>query len=261
MPIESRDRARLEALLRRDALWGGYGLADLDDAHFPRTQWFLSDEDGRGLMLIYRFAGRASVITYGDGAAAAGIVDAVDLDGPCDLHLPTSHMSTVGALFEGRFEPYVRMGAERDEFRPIPLPKDIAVRALGPEDLDQVRDLQRHYPDTAFQEEHLGEELYLGALRRRDGRMLAMAGMHVSSSAYGIAAIGSVVTEPASRGRGLGTAITSALCCRLFADGQIGLIVLNVGAKNHAAQRVYDKLGFGRPIPYFEGIGVRKRKA
>jgi hypothetical protein len=37
------------------------------------------------------------------------------------------------------------------------------------------------------------------------------------------------------------------------------LIVLNVGAKNPAAQRVYDKLGFSRPIPYFEGIGVRRR--
>jgi RimJ/RimL family protein N-acetyltransferase len=261
MPIETRDRALLEALLRRDVLWGGYGLADLDDAHFTRTQWFLSDEDGRGLMLIYRFAGRASVITYGDGVAAAEIVSAVDLDGPCDLHLPTSHMSTAGALFEGRFEPYARMGVERMDFRPVPLPKDIAVRELGPQDLDEVRAIQRHYPDTAFQEDHLGEELYLAALRRADGRMLAMAGTHVSSRAYGVAAIGSVVTEPASRGRGLGTAITSALCCRLFADDRIGLIVLNVGANNPAARRVYEKLGFSRPIPYFEGIGVRKRTA
>ncbi|MDY7108965.1 MAG: GNAT family N-acetyltransferase [Planctomycetota bacterium] len=259
MPLETRDRARLEALLRRDVLWGGYGLADLDEAHFPRTRWFLSDEDGRALMLLYRFAGRASVITYGDGPAAAEIVRAVDLDGPCDLHVPVNQMSSVGALFAGRFEPYVRMGVERPDVRPIPLPKDIAIRELGPADLPQVRATQRHYPDTAFQEDHLGEELYLAALRRRDGRMLAMAGTHVSSAAYGVAAIGSVVTEPAWRGRGLGTAITSALCCRLFADGRIRLIVLNVGANNPAAQRVYEKLGFSRPIPYFEGIGVRKR--
>jgi len=260
MAIETRDRVKLEALLRRDVLWGGYGLADLDDAHFARTRWFLADEDGSAMLLLYRFADHTTVITYGDGPAAAEIAAEIEIDGPCDVHLPTSHMNTVGALFEGRFEPYVRMGVERNDFRPVVLPKDIAVRALGPADLDRVRALQRHYPDTAFQEDHLGEEQYLGAVRRRDGKMLAMAGTHVSSQAYGVAAIGSVVTEPASRGRGLGTAITSALCCRLFGDGQIRLIVLNVGAGNPPAQRVYEKLRFSRPMAYFEGIGVRRRQ-
>jgi ribosomal protein S18 acetylase RimI-like enzyme len=260
MAIETRDRVKLEALLRRDVLWGGYGLADLDDAHFGRTRWLLSDEDGTAMLLMYRFANHTTLMTYGDGPAAADIVRAIDIDGDWDIHLPPSHMEPVGALFEGRFEPYVRMGVERSDFRPVVLPKGIAVRALGPDDLDRVRALQRHYPDTAFQEDHLGEELYLGAVRRRDKKMLAMAGTHVSSPAYGVAAIGSVVTEPAARGRGLGTAITSALCCRLFGDGQIRLIVLNVGANNPSAQRVYEKLRFSRPIPYFEGIGVRRRQ-
>jgi len=260
MVIETRDCNLLERLLRRDVLWGGYGLADLDDAHFARTRWFLSDEDGTAMLLLYRFANHTTAITYGDGPAAAEIARAIDIDGPCDIHLPPSHMEAVGALFEGRFEPYVRMGVERNDFRPVVLPKDIAVRTLGPEDLDRVRALQRHYPDTAFQENHLGEEQYLGAVRRRDGKMLAMAGTHVSSRAYGVAAIGSVVTAPAFRGRGLGTAITSALCCRLFGGEQIRLIVLNVGADNPPAQRVYEKLAFSRPIPYFEGIGVRRRR-
>ena len=254
MLIETRDRKKIEAILRRDALWGGYGLADLDDAVFDRTRWFLADDDGSAMALIYEFAGHKTAITFGEAQAAVEIMRGVEIDRPCDIHLPVEHMDVISPLFEGRFEHYVRMGVERPAFRPVILPSDIEIRELDAGDLETVLSIQEQYPDTAFQKDHLGHELYLGAFR--DDGMIAMAGTHVSSADYRVAAIGSVVTEPSVRGQGLGTAITSALCCRLFVN--VELIVLNVGAENPSAQRVYEKLGFSRPIDYYEGIGVTK---
>ncbi len=254
MAIETRDRKKLEAILRRDPIWGGYGLADLDDAVFARTRWLLSDDDGSAIALIYEFDGHQTVITYGEAEPAAVIIGELQIQGTCDLHLPVHHRESVGSLFEGRFEPYVRMGVPIHDFRPVLLPRDLEVKQLGAEHLEEVMALQEHYPDTAFQPGHLREELYIGGYH--DERMVTMAGTHVCSEAYRVAAVGSVVTDPKIRGQGLGTAITSALCCRLLS--QVELIVLNVGAENPSAQRVYGKLGFTPACDYFEGIAVRE---
>jgi predicted GNAT family acetyltransferase len=55
----------------------------------------------------------------------------------------------------------------------------------------------------------------------------------------------------------LATAATHAVCDELL-DRGIQLIGLSVGRFNQAAQRVYEKIGFKRHIPFYEGWATLK---
>jgi ribosomal protein S18 acetylase RimI-like enzyme len=89
---------------------------------------------------------------------------------------------------------------------------------------------------------------YLGA--RIDGRLCAVAGVHVFSEAYGVAALGNITTRPEHRGKGLAGLVTGVLCRRL--RQRVDWIGLNVDAENVAAIACYRKLGFARVADYGE---------
>jgi predicted GNAT family acetyltransferase len=94
---------------------------------------------------------------------------------------------------------------------------------------------------------------YLGAFAGDE--IVAVAGVHVYSERYRVAALGNVSTHPRHRGRGLGTA---ALCRRLL--GRVDRIGLNVKADNAAARRCHEKLGFEVRAPY-EEVAVARGEA
>jgi ribosomal protein S18 acetylase RimI-like enzyme len=77
---------------------------------------------------------------------------------------------------------------------------------------------------------------------RQGGALVAVAGVHVWSPVYRVAALGNVTTRPELRGRGIGTAAVTALCRRLAAT--VDHIGLNVKADNAAAISLYAGLGF-----------------
>jgi predicted GNAT family acetyltransferase len=89
-----------------------------------------------------------------------------------------------------------------------------------------------------------------------EGELVAVAGTHLISPTYGVAAVGNVFTHPAHRRRGYATACTSAVVEELLAKG-IGTIVLNVDERNVQAMRIYQKLGFREHCRFVEAIGVR----
>jgi len=96
------------------------------------------------------------------------------------------------------------------------------------------------YPGHWFDPRMLESGQYRGI--RDAGRWLAAAGVHVYSSAYRVAALGNVATAPAHRRRGLGRAVTAAVCQSLLATTDV--IGLNVLADNAAARTCYESLGF-----------------
>lgn len=65
-----------------------------------------------------------------------------------------------------------------------------------------------------------------------------------------MAAVGAVITRPSHRGRGLGSAVVSALCRLLW--GRYATIGLNVEVANSQALVLYDRLGFRRAFRYEE---------
>ena len=111
-------------------------------------------------------------------------------------------------------------------------------------DADDLPDLLRlyaeAYPGNWFDRRMLETGHYVGV--RRDGRVLAVAGVHVWSPVYRVAALGNVTTHPDVRGRGLATAAVAALCRRLLET--VDVVTLNVKADNAPAVAVYERLGF-----------------
>jgi predicted GNAT family acetyltransferase len=77
---------------------------------------------------------------------------------------------------------------------------------------------------------------------RRFGELVSVAGVHVYSRRYRVAALGNVTTHPDYRGRGYGRIVTARVCQSLLRD--IEHIGLNVKADNISAIKCYERLGF-----------------
>jgi ribosomal protein S18 acetylase RimI-like enzyme len=250
--IETRDRQLLEGILRRDPVWGGYGLGDLDDAQFPRTRWFLSCADGRALALLYEL-GHTTLITFGDPEPVPGLVRALPLPKEFHVHYPEIHAAGLDPLFEGVRQRYVRLAIRPTELRDVKRPERVRVAPLSAADVPAAHELYAHYPDNWFVAARVDEGCYVGGW---DGEALvAVGGTHVVSNRTRVAALGDIVTTPTRRGEGLGSFLTHALCTELFT--RVDLVVLNVRETNAAARRAYEKVGFGSAIRHREGTPVR----
>ena len=107
---------------------------------------------------------------------------------------------------------------------------------------------------SSFTPEHMEHNVFYGVFE--DGQLVAAAGTHLVSRTYGVAAVASVYTTPRCRGRGYGTAATSAVVRDLVRQG-IRDIVLTVGQENDGAIRIYERLGFRRHCTIVAGPARR----
>ena len=87
---------------------------------------------------------------------------------------------------------------------------------------------------------------------RRDHRLAGIAGVHVYSRDYKVAALGNIASHPDYRGQGVGF-LTTAYCCKRLAR-TVNTIGLNVSQSNPAAIALYKKLGFDIAAEYEELI-------
>jgi ribosomal protein S18 acetylase RimI-like enzyme len=124
------------------------------------------------------------------------------------------------------------------------------VRQLGAQDLPDLQVLYAaSYPGNWFDPRMLETGQYVG-IRSSDQSLLSVAGVHVYSEEYRVAALGNITTHPDHRGRGLGTAVTAALCKHLLDSTET--IGLNVKTDNAPAIHTYRKLGFEVVASYHE---------
>jgi ribosomal protein S18 acetylase RimI-like enzyme len=136
------------------------------------------------------------------------------------------------------------------EPRSAPVP----IGALSTPDLPAILEFYRQsYAGNWFDARMLETGQYCGAFAGNE--LVAIAGVHVYSERYRVAALGNVATHPLHRGKGLGTAVTAALCRSLLS--RVDKIGLNVKADNLAALRCYEKLGFEKRAAYHETMVVR----
>lgn len=128
-------------------------------------------------------------------------------------------------------------------------PAGVAVRELGPEDLDQTLDLLRGIEEFS--------DAYHGDAREREqlaqcwkcgGMMMgAFKGEHLVSTAQTTAAssrsamVVGVATRPDERSHGYASAVVAELCRRSFAQGREFLCLFY---DNPAAGRIYHRVGF-----------------
>ena len=253
--VELRDRDVIAGFCRRRPAVHAYALGDLDDFFWPHTRWLGWEGDGRleQLVLLYDEPETPVLLALAEP--------------PGDEHgrpprsrrrraadrasTPTSRPSS--SARSPRFAPTAPPAEHRklglvDPSRLDGHP-DGAV-PLGPDDLDEVVAFYaRAYPGTWFEPRMLETRRYVG-IRDSDG-LVCVAGVHVWSPEWRVAALGNVATLPEARGRGLATAACADLCRVLLDDG-IDMISLNVRADNTAAIPAYERLGFAHAADYVE---------
>lgn len=243
------DRAELAELLGRDPGLHAYELGDLDDFYWPYTTW-------------YRLGELAALVYHGGGTPVLLALDRSDPTG----RLPEL-LTALVPLLPRRFEAHLSPGGAVALARQLPGESrgpHLKMALTDPARLDRVRpdgevltaaDLpeltalyERAYPGNWFDRRMIETGQYVGV--RRDGRLLAVAGVHVWSPRYRVSALGNVTTDPAARRQGLAAIAVATLCRRLRST--VDHITLNVRADNTAAIALYERLGFTRIAEYVE---------
>jgi ribosomal protein S18 acetylase RimI-like enzyme len=263
------EHAPIERFLRRSAAAQIYALADLDPAFWPDTRWFATHgSDGEIDAFCLVLEKLALPIVY----AVAPPRDRATLDLVHALvpQLPRRFFVNFPYGSAGDFSSTHEIAAH-GEYLKMSLADPSALDAferpgierLGPQHLAEIDEF---YTKRAFRDDErrgffapymLDMFPWFGV--REHGELVSLAGVHVFSQQFGVAALGNVATAPARRGRGLARAVCARLARELSA--RVPLVGLNVAAKNVAAIRCYHSLGFRAVMRYEEAVLTLRENA
>jgi len=297
-----RDSEEILSFLQQDRLYAAYAIGDLEPSLFARCQWFGAEDDGKTQALALLFTGLHphALFTMGDDAGVAAILDSALRLGSgqalqSKLAYFTSrpeHLTVLEAFYDlDEVEQMLRMVITSADFRPVLSPPVLSVAEgpkghvpgpairLNPTHLDQLLELYRLGGGSAFAPYQLRDGVYYGI--EVSGQLVSVAGTHLVSPTFGVAAVGNIFTRPNHRRRGYATACTShvveeLLVLRRDSGEPLGLssgrrlsraaqdraqgldVVLNVNRGNAEAIEIYERLGFRRYCPFIEVVGERK---
>ena len=250
------DALAIARYCRRDLALYLYQVGDLDPFFWPHTRWY-GRRDARGqlaaLALLYRGSDPPTLLAFAsepERASTAALLAELEPQLPERLyaHLSPGLDAAFGSRRLQRHGRHLKMELS-DVTRLAAVEPDPRIVALTEADEPQLTAFYREsYPDNWFDRRMLLTGQYLAF---RDGeRLLSVAGVHVYSPRYRVAALGNITTSPSVRGQGLACRVTAALCRQLLES--VDVIGLNVAADNAAAVACYRRLGF------FGGRGVRR---
>ncbi|MFB7477118.1 GNAT family N-acetyltransferase [Kitasatospora sp. NPDC056184] len=255
------DRAVLAERFGRDPELHLFELGDLDEPFWSHTAWYTASADGP-VALLYAVGEVPTLLGLARPERAdelAGLLRALRPVLPRRLlaHLTDGGVDALAPDYRAEHRTAMLRMALTDRAALAPhLGGGVApVTPLGAADLPDLLALfAAGYPGNWFDERMLTTGPYVG-VRDDAGRLIATAGVHVSSPARRVAVIGNVTTHPAARGRGLAAACTAHLCHLLAARGA-DCIGLNVRADHPTALALYRRLGFTPVATYDEAVLV-----
>jgi predicted GNAT family acetyltransferase len=251
--IYLHDKSRIEAFLRKNVYLHIYSIGDLDDFFWPDTTWYGWEQVGeiQAVALLYTASDDPTLLALSEQQQV--MLELLQSIFPVLPERFYAHLSLVVAEAVERqckiksYGKHYKMGLKNKS-----LLEDIdcsQVIRLTENDLDEMLDLyKKSYPSNWFNPRMLQTKRYFGL--RIENKLISVAGIHVYSEKYKVAALGNIVTRPDHRGKGFGKAVTAKLCQSLFEH--VDNIGLNVKADNAAAIALYEKLGFEIVSTYFE---------
>lgn len=249
------DKDEILHFLETDRLYAAYAIGDLEAALFAQSEWMGAEEGGqlRALVLLFKGLDLPALFLMGDSDSLAAILRLQQRPDWLFVTCRQQHLETVQAFY--RTEPPTpmwRMTLRQDDFCPSP---SFQVEALLPRDAGALEQLYAQGGAGAFTPAQLAAGVFYGVRER--GRLVAAAGTHLVSPTYSMGAVGNVYTDRAYRGRGYGTATTSAVVAELFQRG-IRDVFLNVEQASAGAIRIYQRLGFTPYCPFVEMVAARR---
>ncbi len=247
------DRGLLAEYFRKDLALYTYCLGDLDDRYWPHTSYFgIRENEGVSHVIqLYQGEGIPVLLVLGpEDSFREELINQLEPLLPAEVyaHLTPGLERLFLKSFSLRdFGSHYKMALQEPD-----LMKDVSITGtirLTEDDLAEALQLyQNSYPDNSFEPHSLASGKYTGW--REDGRLVSIAGIHVYSPSYRVAALGNITTDPAFRGRGLARKVIVRLYRELASE--IDFFSLNVKCSNQQAVGLYESLGFKTCAKYGE---------
>jgi ribosomal protein S18 acetylase RimI-like enzyme len=241
---KSRNKKEIYSFLSRNKGLYLYLIGDLDDFFWPNTTWYVYYENGNieAVGLLYSGMTPPTFLLFheNDLTYPEKLISEIlpELPREFNVHLSPGLLECFG--LENIMKNYGR------NYRMIlaRYPEHITdenIRRLTLPDLGDIEEFYRiSYPANWFDSRMLETGKYFGYF---DSDILTgVAGVHVYSPEYRIAALGNIATHPGFRGKKIAFKLTSALCSDLRRDTDT--IGLNVSSVNQAAIKCYENAGF-----------------
>jgi ribosomal protein S18 acetylase RimI-like enzyme len=255
-PVSLHDRDQIEAHFRQNIYLHLYELGDLDDFFWQYTVWFGWHDSGalRGLALLYTGGGLPVLIgLHDDPNTLRALIRSLLPYLPRNMHAHLSQGATEILAEDYEIESHgshLKMALTRPE-RLKTVDTSLVTR-VGVADLAALSALYASsYPGNWFDPRMLETGQYFAVRdRSNSAAFVSVAGIHVYSPRYRVAALGNITTHPAFRGKGYGAAATARLCTSLLET--VDHVGLNVKADNRPAIAVYERIGFTPIAQYHE---------
>ncbi len=253
------DKAELEGFLRQDIALNIYSLGDLDEFFWPFTQWYGLKSAGelKAVALLYGTDAPPVLLTLASPQAKTELRALLTLLLPLLPRKVYAHLSLgLEDILETAFQlesfgiHHKMILANLTRFQDFLSPNTMP---LTREHLAEVTSLYAvSYPENAFDPRMLETGQFSGIWE--DNQLVSIAGIHVYSPGYRVAAVGNVTTHPQYRNRGYGKMVTATLILSLLE--KVDYIGLNVKANNWAAIHSYQQLGFEISASYHEMMAI-----
>lgn len=252
-----RDKTELRHFMNQDRALCAFALGDLEEKMWEMSTYYGAfDKDNllRGIGLIWQGYETPSLQLFGTSDAIEALLVSDIAPERVFCLVPDQLKDTFGKFYAHETPPikFWRMAVSSTTFTAGS--SKIGLEQLSSSNLDEINELlQNHSPEV--RRDDILDSVFYG-IRDKSKRLVAVAGTYVCTPSEHVGVIGHVFTDPSVRGRGYGTATTSAVTQALFRKG-IDLVALNVVQGNTPAVRAYQKLGYRIHLPIVAGM-VRK---
>ncbi|MEO8665607.1 MAG: GNAT family N-acetyltransferase [Ignavibacteria bacterium] len=241
-----RDKKTIESHFRKNTDYNIYSIGDLDDFFWMLTEWYVlyNEKNIEQIALLY------------SGNETPTLIGISDRNNSTMYELIEKLRSKLPEKFYAHFSgDIVKVFGEKNiienygmHFKMALREKDLLIKKedrnitrLSVNDIEAIRSLYEiSYPENFFDTRMLETGKYFGYYDKV--KLIGVAGIHVYSEKYKVAALGNITIMPEYRGRSIGQKLTSALCLDLL--GTVDNIGLNVYSENQAAISCYKKIGF-----------------
>jgi len=246
------DKKEIESFLRKNVYLNIYCIGDLDDFFWPYTTWYAykDKEEIQAIALLYSGRQLLTLVALSQENKTKHLLQNIIhlLPGRFHAHLCSGAQTALECKYNVKSHgKFYKMALKN---KSLMQKTDCSeVIQLENKDLDEILEFYKQaYPGNWFDSRMLQTKQYYGI--RKDNRIISIAGVHVYSEKYKVAALGNIATHPDYRGNGFGKSVTAKLCREL--SEKVEHIGLNVKSDNEAAISMYEKLGFKAVEPYWE---------
>lgn len=243
----------IEAFLRRNTFLHIYSLGDLDDFFWHYTTWYALRDRQQIKQLVLLYAESLPVLL----ALTNEPTELMRQLLKSAIHLlPRKFYAHLSGNLATAFAQDYQMRSYGVHYK-MALTDSSRLQTIDTSDVipltvANVGELQElycaSYPSNWFESRMLETGYYFGI--RHSANLVSVAGVHVYSPQYKVAALGNITTHPLFRGQGLAKITVAKLCQALLE--KVEQIGLNVKADNNSAISCYEKLGFERIATYEE---------